>query len=96
MVVWDGGSRPKGDLIRDLVGHFADRLSLEKLPPYAPELDPVEPLWSWVKWGRLSNFAPRDAHEFDARVVAELTAVRKDQALLIHKPADAFWFARRM
>jgi transposase len=33
IVVWDGGSRPKGDPIRDLEGVLADRLMLEKLPP---------------------------------------------------------------
>ena len=61
VVVWDGGPMHKGDPIRDLMGHFADRLDLERLPPCAPMLNPVEPLWSWLKWERLSNFAPQDA-----------------------------------
>lgn len=82
VVVWDGGSMHKGDPIPALVDHFADRLALEKLPPYAPMLNPVESLWSWLKWERLSNFGPQDAHELDARVIAELTAVREDQAFL--------------
>ena len=82
IVVWDGGSMHKGDPIRALVGHFADRLALEKLPPYAPMLNPVEPLWSWPKWGRLSNFGPKDAPELDARVIAESASVREDQAFL--------------
>jgi hypothetical protein len=82
VVVWDGGPMHKGDPIRDLMGHFADRLDLERLPPYAPMLNPVEPLWSWLKWGRLSNFAPKDAAEIETRVVAELAKVRKDQAFL--------------
>jgi hypothetical protein len=50
VVVWDGGPMQKGDPIRALEAHFADRLSLERLPAYAPELDLVEPLWSWLKW----------------------------------------------
>ena len=49
VVVWDGGPMHKGDPIRDLEAHFADRLSLERLPPWAPMLNPVEPLWSWLK-----------------------------------------------
>ena len=32
----------KGDPIRDLLSHFAGRLDLERLPPYAPMLNPVE------------------------------------------------------
>jgi hypothetical protein len=45
-------------------------------------LNPVEPLWSCLKWGRLSNLGPRDAEELDARTVAELTKVRDDQEFL--------------
>lgn len=82
VVVWDGGPMHKGDPIRALVGHFGERLDLERLPPYAPMLNPVEPLWSWLKWGRLSNLGPRDAHELDARVMAELAKVHQDQAFL--------------
>jgi hypothetical protein len=51
--VWDGGSMHRGDPIRQLVGHFTDRLSLDDLPPWAPMLCPVEPLWGWLKYDRL-------------------------------------------
>ena len=64
------------------MSHFGGRLDLERLPPYAPMLNPVESLWSWLKWGRLSNFGPRDAAEIDARVIVELARVRTDQAFL--------------
>jgi transposase len=53
------------------------------LPPYAPELNPVEFVWSWLKYSRLNNFAPRDAAQLDERIVAELTAIRDDQELLL-------------
>jgi hypothetical protein len=82
VVVWDGGPMHKGDPIRDQAGHFADRLDLEQLPPYAPMLNPVEPLWSWLKWGRLNNLTPKDAAEIESRVVAELAKVSEDQAFL--------------
>jgi hypothetical protein len=82
IVVWDGGTMHKGDPIRALVEHFADRLCLEKLPPYAPMLNPIEFLWSWLKYSRLNNFAPQDAIQLDGRVVAELTAIQGDQELL--------------
>ncbi len=49
LVIWDGGSMHKGDPLRELVDHFADRLSLERLPPYAPRLNSVEALGSWLK-----------------------------------------------
>ena len=82
VIVWDGGSMHKGEPIRELEAHFADRLSLERLPPFAPVLNPVEYLWSWLKYSRLNNFAPRDPAELDGRVITELTAVREDQTFL--------------
>ncbi|MFD9796868.1 transposase [Streptomyces sp. NPDC059070] len=32
-------------------------LTLEQLPAYAPELNPVEPLWSAIKTRELTNLA---------------------------------------
>jgi transposase len=81
-VVWDGGTMHKGEPIRALEAQFADRLSLERLPPFAPMLNPVEALWSWLKYSRLNNFAPRTPAELDGRVIDELMAVREDQAFL--------------
>jgi hypothetical protein len=34
------------------------------------------------KYGRLCNFAPRDAHDLNEAVVRELDAVRENQGLL--------------
>lgn len=82
VVVWDGGSMHQGDPIDQLQGLMADRLSLERFPPYAPHLCPVEPLWGWLKYGRLCNFAPEDALQLDGRVTAELSTIRDDQELL--------------
>ena len=82
VVVWDGGTMHKGEPIRALEAQFADRLNLERLPPFAPMLNPVEQLWSWLKYSRLNNFAPRDPDELDGRVNRELTAAREDQAFL--------------
>jgi DDE superfamily endonuclease len=82
VVVWDGGPMHTGDPIRATIDHFSDRLCLERLPAYAPMLNPVEFLWSWLKWERLSNFGPRDVDEIDRRVIAELAAVGDDQAFL--------------
>jgi transposase len=82
VVVWDGGPMHNGEPIRALERQFADRLSVERLPPWAPMLNPVEPLWSWLKWERLSNFAAHDVRELDERVIAELASKRDDQVFL--------------
>jgi transposase len=82
VAVWDGGNMHKGDPIRGLVARSAGRLVLERLPPYGSELMPVEWVWSWLKYGRMCNFAPHDADELDERARAELDALKGDEALL--------------
>ena len=59
IVVWDGGPMHKGASIRAVLRDFP-RLSLERLPPYTPELNPVEYLWNHLKYGVLPNFVPDD------------------------------------
>jgi len=80
--VWDGGGMHKGDPIHAAQTQFASRLQVERLPPYAPMLNPVEPLWSWLKHGRLANYAPPDAATSDRRIHDELDAIRCDQGFL--------------
>jgi len=36
------------------------RLHVDFLPPYAPELNPVEPFWGYLKCNPLANLAPDD------------------------------------
>ncbi len=81
-VVWDGGNMHRGGPINDLVAEAHGRLVLERLPAYAPELTPVEQVWTWLKYDRLSNFAPRDASHLNEVVVGELDAIRDDQPRL--------------
>jgi putative transposase len=82
IAVWDRGTMHKGDPIRELVEQSGGRLDLEPLPAHAPELMPVEQLWTWLKYDRLCNFAPEDAHQLDEVVVGELEAIREDQERL--------------
>jgi transposase len=64
IVVWDGGPMHKGASIEQVLVDFP-RLSLERLPPYAPELNPVEYLWDHLKYGKLPNFAPDDVFQLN-------------------------------
>jgi transposase len=82
IAVWDSGTMHKGGPIRALVAESRGRLDIAPLPAHAPELMPVEFLWRWLKYGRLCNFAPRDARHLNEAVVRELDAVGDNQVLL--------------
>ena len=76
-VVWDGGNMHKGDPIRELLALHRGRLQLERLPSYAPMLNPVEQLWSWLKYGRLCNYAPVTLDELQLAIDRELRKAQR-------------------
>jgi len=44
------------------------RLTLHYLPPYAPELNPIELVWAYIKRNILGNFCARTLKELKARL----------------------------
>jgi transposase len=82
VVIWDGGSMPKGDPINELIRESQGRLTLESLPAHAAELMPMEQVWTWLKYGRRFNFPPRDARHLNEAIIRELDPVRDDQRRL--------------
>jgi transposase len=42
LVVWDGLPAHRSRLVRDYIDSLDGRIELANLPPYAPELNPVE------------------------------------------------------
>jgi putative transposase len=82
ILLWDGGTMHKGGPIREVVERSRGRLDIEPMPAHAPELMPVEFLWRWLKYGRLCNFAPRDALHLNEAVIRELEPIGEDQELL--------------
>jgi transposase len=81
IVVWDGGPNHKGPVVRAFLARN-ERLWLERLPPYAPELNPVEQVWGWLKCGQLANFVPDDLAELDDKILDRLIRLRCDPKLL--------------
>ena len=81
VVVWDRGSNHKGPLIREFLARNR-RLTLEPLPPWAPELNPVEDVWSWLKYGELANFVPDDTDALDDEIIDRVIGLKFDPDLL--------------
>jgi len=75
MVIWDRGNMHRGAPINELLARFP-RLELHSLPPYAPELNPVEHLWNHLKYGRFPNFAAIDVGHLHRTVRKHLHQVR--------------------
>jgi transposase len=81
VVIWDNGPNHKGPVMREFL-RWNKRLRLERLPAYAPDLNPVEAVWNWLKWGRLANFVPDDLSDLDDWVVEFLVTLKHKPELL--------------
>lgn len=56
LILWDGASIHRSQAIKDfLSAGAAERIHLERLPGYAPDLNPDEGIWSYLKYRELKN-----------------------------------------
>ena len=65
ILVWDR-LRAHRSAAQQLLEYGASWLHVEWLPPYAPDLDPVEDVWNQSKYGALANVIPEDIHTLHA------------------------------
>jgi transposase len=63
LIVWDGLRAHRSKLVRDYLDSTEGHLQVAFLPPYAPDLNPVEYLWAWLKRHALANFCPDNLSE---------------------------------
>ena len=63
IVVWDRLNAHRSVKVRKFVESMNGRLQLEYFPPYAPELNPIEYGWAYLKGHVLANHAPKDSDD---------------------------------
>jgi transposase len=81
-VVWDRhGIHRKATVVQAFLAKYPDIVA-EDLPTYAPELNPDEWVWSWTKYGRLSNLAAWDTEELGDHIVDALIDLKFQPQLL--------------
>jgi transposase len=64
LVIWDGSPIHQGQPVKDFLARgAAKRVHLERLPGYAPDLNPDEGIWNYLKRVELKNRCCRDLAE---------------------------------
>jgi len=81
LLVWDRLPAHMKRTTRDWIADQRRWLAIEWLPPYAPELNPVEYLWGHLDATYLANFAPDDLAELQAQVRRGVRQVRRKDDL---------------
>jgi len=62
---------------------FGDRrFWIEWLPPYAPDLNPVEHVWNHTKYGDLANYVPDDVLDLELELDWSIDQTRRRPKLL--------------
>ena len=73
-LIWDGLPSHRSKAMQAWIARQRSWLVVERLPAYAPELNPVELLWGNVKGVELANLCPETIE--DARAAAEAALER--------------------
>jgi transposase len=82
LIVWDGAAQHHSRIVREYLDATKGMLQMVLLPSYAPELNPVEYLWAWLKRHALANFCPRSLHELRATARNKLRSGQHRQSII--------------
>lgn len=92
LIIWDGLRAHRSRLVREYVDSTNGQIHLAFLPPYAPELNPVEYLWAWLKRHALANFCPDNLTELRLTATNKLKSAQRRRSIIVAcwKQADLF------
>jgi transposase len=84
LVLWDGAPIHRCQAVKDFrAAGAADRLHLERLPAYAPEVNPTEGVWHYLKHVELKNVVCPTVMDVRQRLSGAVARVRQ-KAKVIH------------
>ncbi len=83
ILIWDGSPIHRGQPVKDFLRRgAAKRLHLEQLPAYAPDLNPDEGVWNYVKRVESANVCCHDLHELQRRLIRARERLRHTRNIL--------------
>lgn len=89
VLVWDRLHAHRGKAVKAFLERHPNVRSV-LLPPYAPELNPIEYAWGYLKTNALANFTPADAAEMAIAAHSHARALQRNtdvlRSLVEHSP----------
>lgn len=77
LVIWDGAPIHRSRVVGEYLSSTGGRIAVERLPAYAPELNPVEYLWAHLKEHEIGNLIVREAWQLSHQATAALRRMRR-------------------
>jgi len=81
-LVVDGHPAHKAKVVKDYVQSLQGRLELHFLPPYAPDLNPDEFVWGYMKSNGVSKKPLKQNESLQQRITEDLDAIYHDRVLV--------------
>ena len=82
LVIWDGLRSHHSKRVHEYVNGLDGQISIEFLPAYAPDLNPVEYLWAWLKRHALANYCPNNLNELKSMARHKLWSAQKRPSVI--------------
>jgi transposase len=83
LLVWDRLPAHRSRVIQEFIRDQRGRLLVEYLPPYAPELNPVEYLWAHCKHHELPNVCAKNLWDLSEGARRTLKRMRRRPRLIL-------------
>jgi transposase len=80
-IIWDQIVVHSSSVVLEYLRNLTD-ITIESFPPYAPELNPVDRAWSYLKYNRLANYAPSTTAILRREVKSEIKRLQGKPNLL--------------
>jgi transposase len=80
-VLWDGSRVHRSKVVQEFLAQHPS-IHTERLPAYAPELNPDELVWAWTKYSRLPNLAADNAGWLRDYLITEFHYLKRHPELL--------------
>jgi transposase len=83
LVIWDGAPILRGQVVKTFLARgAAKRLHLEQLPGYAPELNPDEGIWNYLKRIELKHVCCLDLTQLGAELLRAKERLRHKREII--------------
>lgn len=82
LLIWDGLPAHRAKQVAEHIKSQSKWLRVERYPAYAPELSPVEFIWSPMKTKDLANVPPKGLKHLKRIVRRSFSRIRADKTLL--------------
>jgi transposase len=84
LVIWDGLPAHRSQLVKDFLrAEAAGRLWLVALPAYAPDLNPIEAIWNYLKRFELANLCTRSLDELRPHLRRAIERLRHRKNIIL-------------